>query len=182
MPQSLCTKHHFHLSFTMSRFSNGYFVDATTGETIEADLRNTALAKGIGDSGEDTLNSLSGQHEEWLLLLNINNADDTTLDFRKYILRCSHSNTLITGRNRDTIEHASDGRSSFQVSKMHANDAKLFRQCTFDNCVAYMQELGHLALTVVQASAYILKSECSLDWYLETHRERRGELLEEADV
>ena len=35
-----------------SRFSNVYFVDATTAETIQTDLRSIALAKGIGE--EDT--------------------------------------------------------------------------------------------------------------------------------
>ena len=41
------------------------------------------------------------------------------------------------------------------------------------------QELGYLALAVVQAGAYIFKSECSLDQYLELDRERRGGILEE---
>ena len=41
------------------------------------------------------------------------------------------------------------------------------------------QELGYLALAVVQAGAYIFKSECSLGQYLELYRERRGGILEE---
>ena len=41
------------------------------------------------------------------------------------------------------------------------------------------QELGYLALAVVQAGAYICRSECSLDRYLELYRERRKEILEE---
>src|SRR3984957_10194764 len=41
------------------------------------------------------------------------------------------------------------------------------------------QELGYLALAVVQAGAYISRSECGLRHYLEMYRERRGELLEE---
>src|SRR5271170_7002460 len=41
------------------------------------------------------------------------------------------------------------------------------------------QELGYLALAVVQAGAYISRFECSLRHYLEMYRERRGELLEE---
>src|SRR5271154_3022805 len=42
-----------------------------------------------------------------------------------------------------------------------------------------VQELGHLALAVVQAGAYITRSNCSLSRYLEMYRERRGVLLEE---
>src|ERR1700722_787261 len=41
------------------------------------------------------------------------------------------------------------------------------------------QELGYLALAVVQAGEYISRSECGLRHYLEMYRERRGELLEE---
>ena len=43
------------------------------------------------------------------------------------------------------------------------------------------QELGYLALAVVQAGRYILKSECGLDRYLELYRERGG-ILEEYNV
>ena len=32
---------------------------------------------------------------------------------------------------------------------------------------------------MVQAGAYLLRTSCGLDWYLEMYRERRGELLEE---
>jgi hypothetical protein len=41
------------------------------------------------------------------------------------------------------------------------------------------QELGCFALAIVQAGAYIFKSECGLGRYLEMYRERRGTLLEE---
>lgn len=42
-----------------------------------------------------------------------------------------------------------------------------------------LQELGFLALTMAQAGAYALMSECGLRWYLEMYRKRRGGLLEE---
>src|SRR3984957_4465170 len=41
------------------------------------------------------------------------------------------------------------------------------------------QELDYLALAVVQAGAYISRSECSLGRYLKMYKERRGELLEQ---
>src|ERR1700722_9647439 len=41
------------------------------------------------------------------------------------------------------------------------------------------QELGYLALAVVQAGTYIPRFECGLGRYLDMYRERRGELLEE---
>jgi hypothetical protein len=42
-----------------------------------------------------------------------------------------------------------------------------------------VQELHHLALAVVQAGAYISRSDCGFARYLELYRERRGALLEE---
>ena len=106
----------------LSRFSDVYFVDASTAKIADADLRTIALAKGIGDSGEHTLDWLAMQHQEWLLLLN--NADDTTFNLRDYFPRCSHGNILITSRNRDNIQHASDVRSNYRVSGMGPNDAR----------------------------------------------------------
>ena len=42
-----------------------------------------------------------------------------------------------------------------------------------------MQELGHLALAVVQAGAYIFRSECGIGDYFELYQTCRGDLLEE---
>jgi len=42
-----------------------------------------------------------------------------------------------------------------------------------------VQELGHLALAVVQAAGYIFKSECDISLYLELYQTRCGSLLEE---
>ena len=47
------------------------------------------------------------------------------------------------------------------------------------NVITILQELGNLALAVVQAGAYIFQAECGFDRYLHLHRERRGALLEE---
>ena len=57
------------------RFSNVYFIDATTAETIQTDFRTIALAKEISE--EDTRDWFARQKEEWLLLFN--NADDTVV-------------------------------------------------------------------------------------------------------
>jgi len=42
-----------------------------------------------------------------------------------------------------------------------------------------VQELGHLALAVIQAGAYIFRSGCDIGLYLDLYQTRRGELLEE---
>jgi len=63
----------------LSSFSDIFYIDASTKETISAHLGQIALAKGIGKSEKATLDWLSGQRKEWLLLLD--NADDPTLIF-----------------------------------------------------------------------------------------------------
>jgi len=103
----------------MARFSDVFYVDASTKETISTDLTNLALAKGIGESEEATLDWFSRQRGEWLLVLD--NADDTAINLRPYLPRCSHGNVLITSRNRDTCFYATQ---SSQVSDMRPEDAR----------------------------------------------------------
>jgi len=103
----------------MLRFWDVFCVDASTKETIRADLINIALAKGIGESEKATLDWLSRRREEWLLVLD--NADDPTLDLRPYLPACSHGNILITSRNRDTCFYAPQ---FCQVSDMRPEDAR----------------------------------------------------------
>ena len=95
------------------------YVDASTKETIIADLGQIALAKGMGESEKATLDWLSGQRKEWLLLLD--NADDPTLNLRSYLPSCPHGNILITSRNRNTCVYAPQ---FCQVSDMKPHEAR----------------------------------------------------------
>ena len=112
-------------SFYSSRFSETFFVDASTIETITTDLRSIAIDKGIGDlekDWKDALDWLSRNHKEWLLLFN--NADDTRINLRHYFPICSHGNILITSRNHDICQHATGRRSNCKVSGMGDPDAR----------------------------------------------------------
>ena len=60
------------------RFSDVFYIDASTKETISAGFIDVSLAKGIGESEEATLDWLAKQRGEWLLVLD--NADDPTLN------------------------------------------------------------------------------------------------------
>jgi hypothetical protein len=103
------------------RFSEVFFIDASSIETITSDLKNIALAKGVGDSAEDALRWLSRLVEEWLLVFD--NADDPTLNFRNFFPRSSHGNIIITSRNSETRILAPDLRSESKVSRLSPDDA-----------------------------------------------------------
>lgn len=100
-------------------FSDVFFIDSTTAQTIETDLKNIALAKKCGESVQDALMWLGGQCTNWLLLFN--NADDTSLALREYFPSCSHGNIIITSRNHQLCNLAPD--SNHQVSGMSCDDA-----------------------------------------------------------
>ena len=137
-------------SSCLVRFSNVYFVDATAPETIDTELRTIALAKGIGE--EDTLDWLARQQEEWLLLFN--NADDPTFNIRDYFPRCSHGNILITTRNRDAVQHASDVRSSLHISAMDPNDATNLLLNISGIYEAHAEDTRVLATAIVEVRGY----------------------------
>jgi hypothetical protein len=102
------------------RFSDVFYIDASTAQTIDIDLKNIALVKEIGKTANDTNLWLTTQTKEWLLVFN--NADDTKLNLSKFFPRCSHGNILITTRNHETIIHAPG--FNFNVASMKPEDAK----------------------------------------------------------
>jgi hypothetical protein len=113
---------HVHTEFVLvDRFSDIFVIDASSAESIAADLQNIALAKGVGDSDDDALQWLSRLIEEWLLFFD--NADDTTFNLRDFFPYCSHGNIIVTSRNNETRIHAPDPRSDSKVSRLTPDDA-----------------------------------------------------------
>ena len=131
----------------MSRFSDIFYVDASTKETISVGLTNIALSQGIGESEEAALEWFSRQREEWLLVLD--NADDPTVNFRPYLPACSHGNILITSRNRDTCVYAPQ---FCHVSDMRPEDARdlLLKVARHE----HNDETVRLATTIVKVYFY----------------------------
>ncbi|KAF8224697.1 hypothetical protein L208DRAFT_1409742 [Tricholoma matsutake] len=144
-------------------FSDVLFIDATTAQTIDADLKNIALGKEIGENANDTIIWLAGKHKDWLLLFD--NADDTMLNLSRFFPSCSHGNILITSQNRDTLIHVPG--FNYNIGSLILEDARdlllgIIKQVITDEthvlAESIVKELGHLALAIVQAGAYILMS------------------------
>ncbi|KAJ7476442.1 hypothetical protein FB451DRAFT_1366214 [Mycena latifolia] len=155
------------------RFSEVYFIDSSSQQTIESDLSAIACVKGVGKTFQDTLGWLCHQHTEWLMVFN--NADDAQLKLSRYFPSCSHGNIIITSRNR-TLDQAVEAK--LKVEQMELNQATdlLLAAAGYDisepeyrvTGQQIIQKLHCLPLAVAQAGAYISAS-CPLQKYLKLH-------------
>ncbi|KAJ7448149.1 hypothetical protein FB451DRAFT_766280 [Mycena latifolia] len=163
-----------------SRFSDVYFLDSSSQQTVENDLVTLALAKKAGKTFQDGLNWLSHQHHEWLIVFN--NADDIQLKLTHYFPSGSHGNILITSRNPNlghvakvvhkvqqmALEEAIDLLlSAARYDIMEDNNRNLAKQI--------VQKLHCLPLAVAQAGACISSSR-SLEKYLDLYESTRSRI------
>ncbi|KAJ7115212.1 P-loop containing nucleoside triphosphate hydrolase protein, partial [Mycena epipterygia] len=163
-----------------SRFSDIFFIDSSSNETIETGLKNIAKIKSIGDSSQEALQWLRSKQEEWLLFFD--NADDPKLNLNNYFPQCTHGNILITSRNPGLCVYAS---SNFPVGDMEETDAvdlllrSAAKEITESNKVTSAQivkTLHYLPLAIIQAGAFISKSG-NLGSYLALYEKNRARLL-----
>ncbi|KAJ7437600.1 P-loop containing nucleoside triphosphate hydrolase protein, partial [Mycena galericulata] len=164
-----------------SRFSNIFFIDTSTSATIETVLKNIAVMKHSGDSQQDGLLWLTSQVEEWLLVFD--NADDPSINLHDFIPQCNHGNVIITSRNPGLRVYAAESHS--HVAEMEEDDAaalllKSAAQATTVGtkqiATEIVQALHYLPLAIVQAGAYISKSQ-DLDSYLTLYTKNQAWLL-----
>ncbi|KAF7362663.1 FabD/lysophospholipase-like protein [Mycena venus] len=100
-----------------SCFSDSFYIDASTRDTIESSLKNIALIK-AGNTSQDALNWLLGKHDQWLLFFD--NADDPEIDLNPFLPQCDHGNIIIASRNPGLRFYAG---SDAHVSDMEETDA-----------------------------------------------------------
>ncbi|KAG8716716.1 hypothetical protein FRC09_015318 [Ceratobasidium sp. 395] len=173
---------------TRDHWSDVIYVDATTAETLTSTLRRFAIARSLGDTHESTLLWLSSHNKRWLLVFD--NADDTSLDLQSYLPKGTNGRVLITTRNRDTALLAQGPDSDYSVSSMeHEESLQLFlavsrlKLSTISDedknaAIALVQDLGHLALAIVHAGAYIWRTSCSFSQYRQLYKERPQQVLD----
>ena len=146
-------------------------------------MEGIAQTVSAGKTAENALRWLAGQRHNWLLLFD--NADDPAINLQQFFPACSHGNIIVTSRNPACRVYAAPD-AHFNVSDMDAEDAieLLLKMSRARNSPAnrqwaasICQELGHLALAIAQAGAYVARS-CSLEDYLEIYREDRAQLLQ----
>ncbi|KAH8833280.1 hypothetical protein DL96DRAFT_1493211, partial [Flagelloscypha sp. PMI_526] len=168
------------------RFSEVFFVNASSQLTLENDLKAIAASKSLGTSIDDTIHFLRNHKAEWLLFLD--NADDPKLDLHPFVA-WGHGNVLITTRNCEVRAHAP--RCSLHVDSLEENEAVSLLllgvelkegQDTHKNANEIVRELGCLALAVNQARAFLAERICNLEDYLRSYRDNHRTLLTDKPV
>src|ERR1700761_343845 len=117
-------------------FSNIFFIDSSTIETINAGFKNIAVTKKIGTTAEEARQWLT-RNKDWLLFFD--NADDPTINLKDFLPQCNHGNVIITSRNPELRVHAAGHKSYTEVSDMEETEAidlllkRALQEDTLDN-------------------------------------------------
>ncbi|KAJ7927304.1 hypothetical protein B0H13DRAFT_2556773 [Mycena leptocephala] len=153
-----------------SHFTDRFFLDASTTETIDMGLKTIATTSKIGHSSQDALKWFAAKQDHWLLFFD--NADDPKIDLNKFLPKCDHGNIVITSRNPGLRGY---GQHS-QVSDMNETEAvDLLLKCASQDTSSVNKQI---ATEIVKAGAFILESG-ALDTYLELYIKNRARLLSE---
>ena len=109
-------------SYMTLRFSDIFYIDATTQQTLEADL--IAIAPAIAEQSVAGCHQwLASQHEQnWLLFFD--NADNVQLNLATFFPKCKFGNILVTTRNPQLRIHAGEDGDA-KVADMNPEDAKI---------------------------------------------------------
>ncbi|KAJ7627381.1 P-loop containing nucleoside triphosphate hydrolase protein, partial [Roridomyces roridus] len=165
-----------------SLFTDIFFIDASTQNTIEAGLSEIAVAKTSGRTPREALQWLRTTQEKWLLFFD--NADDPKLNLNAFLPRGRHGNVLITSRNPGLSVYAG---ANHRVSDMEEEDAVplLLTSAAQDDTPEnqkiageIVKELSYLPLAIVQAGAFISRSG-ALESYLSLYHSNKARLLSE---
>ncbi|KAJ7870707.1 hypothetical protein B0H13DRAFT_1634650, partial [Mycena leptocephala] len=165
-----------------SCFTEKFFLDGSTVETINTGLKNIVSMEKVGNSSQDALRWLASKEEDWLVFYD--NTDDPQLNLNSFLPQCTHGNIIITTRNPGLCVYA--GANS-AVSNMEETDAVelLLKSGAQENSSAttkiaaeIVKEMCYLPLAIVQAGAFISQSG-ALDSYLGIYMKNRAQLLSE---
>lgn len=123
--------------------------------------------------------TLANRLQAWLLIFD--NADDPDLSLAPYFPAGDRGDILITSRNPQCQAYNTVGYQ--EVGRLSPNDSVSLLNKIIYGATSRSQEaseegqkivetVGHLALAIVQAGAYIRETSCSLHDYLELYKRR----------
>ncbi|QRV77417.1 kinesin light chain [Ceratobasidium sp. AG-Ba] len=153
-------------------------------------LAGFANEKNIGGSHDSALKWLGNQREKWLMI--IDNADDPDVDIRRYFPTGDHGSILVTTRIKQHAALSRGDDSDHQVASMKQDEAMglLLKAAKLKEtglpvaeCQAarrLLEDVGYLALAVVQAGAYVFSSGCTIADYYELFLQHHKTALEQS--
>ncbi|KAE9406837.1 hypothetical protein BT96DRAFT_875154 [Gymnopus androsaceus JB14] len=172
------------VSENLSSFSNIWFFDASSNDTLTANFKDLGKAAGIGEDVKDVRNLLARINENWLCIFD--NADDKNVYLRDYVPICNHGNVIITSRLSETSQMASpdchiDLMDLTKESAMELLFSKAHKQNSNENqnwAFNIVEALGCHALAVSTAGAYIgATPTCTLENYLTYFNKKKKKIL-----
>ncbi|KAJ7811108.1 P-loop containing nucleoside triphosphate hydrolase protein, partial [Mycena leptocephala] len=165
-----------------SYFTDKFFLDASTVETISTGLKEIAAVKNAGNSTQDALKWLVDNHEKWLLFFD--NADDLSINLNAFLPQCNHGNIVITSRNPELCVYAgvhspvSDMEETDAVALLLKSAAQEPSSANESVAAEIVKELCYLPLAIAQAGAFISQTG-ALDSYLDLYMQNSAQLLNE---
>lgn len=167
------------------RYWGIFWIDASTENNILQGFSQIARTLEIGGDIETAKRVLTNKPEPWLLIFD--NADDPELSLGPFFPSGDRGSIIITSRNPMCCQYSSVG--SREIGPLLHEDAlRLLAGTALDNASltatdvedgkTIVQALGHLALAISQAGAYIRETMCTLAYYLSIYQTRRRELLD----
>ncbi|KAG9097415.1 hypothetical protein FRC06_007579 [Ceratobasidium sp. 370] len=166
---------------TRDMWADVIYVDASSQLSAISSLEGFAKAKQIGEAHEDTLRWLGSHRQRWLMVLD--NANDPALQLTRFIPPGNLGSILVTTRIASLASLAQPPHSSACVSGMEQEEALelLAKTAVLDvnsdaqrvTAIRLLEDLGYLALAIVQAGRYISRSNLSIDGYREIFTKQR---------
>ncbi|KAE9391736.1 TPR-like protein [Gymnopus androsaceus JB14] len=163
-----------------SRFSNIWFFDAASNDTLAANFKELGSAAGVGEGVKQVRDFLARMNQNWLCIFD--NADDKQVILKDYIPSCSHGNVIVTSRLKETLQMASP-ECHIDLSDLKREDAiELLLKHSHNerseenqkSAIHIVDAFGCHALAISTAGAYIgITPTCTLENYL-THFNKKS--------
>ena len=172
-----------------SRFSYIFWIDASSKDSIEIGLMQIGQTNNVPQEAKQSAGSVLqwiSQRNNWLMIYD--QADGHYEIVEGFLPPGSEGNILITSRNVGLSRITS---TSLKVQNMTEEEgvSLLLKSALLDGTSGHnidfarklASELGGIPLTLDQAGAYILTTQCGIDDYVELYTKHKHELMSEPD-
>ena len=193
VPIPVSTSRSLVITVDVSSFKQAVFVDASSLDSIKADLQAWARELGVGherDVWEDAIRILDKvpENERWALILD--NADDPTLNLAPFLPKSNNLTVILTSRNRNLgnlsaayhmeLREMNPEEALSTLLNAARREVDLPRE-ELESANTLLRELGFLPVAIVQAGTYCHALSSPFTQYLQLFYSHRTELMKKAE-